>query len=85
MNTNQSMVAIAPEDRLVPTNTVLSRLGGIHFTTLWRKMKSKSFPQPWAKIDGRNYWRASDVDQYIEQQHQATVRQRTDDVDSRID
>ncbi len=75
MNINHATAEIASEDRLVASGAVLSRLD-IHFTTLWRKVKNGRFPQPWAKIGGRNYWRASDVDAYLQQQHERTVRER---------
>lgn len=43
----------------------VQRAYGIGRTSLWRKVKTNQIPPP-VKINGRNYWSSSAVNQHIE-------------------
>jgi len=48
-------------DALINSGEVRRRLGGISSMSLWRWTQRKIVPPP-RQINGRNYWRASDID-----------------------
>jgi prophage regulatory protein len=56
---------------LIKTTEVMKRLS-ISRTTLWRRVKENTFPQP-RKICGSSRWLESDIDQYISQSTNQTT------------
>ncbi|WP_119460648.1 AlpA family phage regulatory protein [Rhodospirillaceae bacterium SYSU D60014] len=54
-------------DRLVPSRKVRQLTGDICEATLWRRLQRGQFPHP-VKINGRNYWRASQIADWLEKQ-----------------
>jgi predicted DNA-binding transcriptional regulator AlpA len=54
-------------------SSVREQLGNISNVTLWRRIKNPelSFPKP-IKISGRLYFRANEIDAWIEAQAEAT-------------
>jgi predicted DNA-binding transcriptional regulator AlpA len=48
-------------DQLLSSAAVRKRLGGVSDMTIWRWMDKGLLPAP-LKINGRNYWRSSDIE-----------------------
>jgi len=59
-------------DRLLTHAAVRDRLGGVSGMHIWRLLNNESyrhldFPQP-LRINGRMYWRESELDAWLERQ-----------------
>lgn len=56
-------------DQLATSAAVREHIGGISDMTLWRWITRRGFPRPHMKVGGRRYWRWSDVENWIAEQH----------------
>ena len=54
-------------ETLIPARAVRDRFGGISSMTLWRWVQKDILPEP-TKINGRNYWNASDIERVIQRE-----------------
>jgi predicted DNA-binding transcriptional regulator AlpA len=68
-NKKAAVKAEAHADELL-TMKKLCELLGVTSTTIWRKMSKHKFPKP-KKLFGKNIWRRSVIDKYIEEQPEA--------------
>lgn len=59
-------------NKLVNSNTVMDRLGGISRTTLWRYFNDPEFgfPKP-VVMRNRNYWKEAELSAWIDNQGMA--------------
>lgn len=66
---SEAKMTEAVELELLPTGEVKRRVP-LSDATLWRWIKAGEFPKP-MKIVGKNFWRADEINQWIERQSAA--------------
>jgi len=54
-----------PADALLTSKQIKSLVGDPSDMTLWRWIRDKKFPAPARKFNGRRFWRAGDVRQWM--------------------
>jgi prophage regulatory protein len=62
---------VSQTNQLIALPELVSHLGGISRTTLWRLRRKKSFPEPIELSPGRVAWLRSDIDTWIADRVQA--------------